>query len=147
MIFCCIYFGIYENWKKNLAIVEQTIFRAFGYEKAQEASPLAILISGTEQVEIRNNIQGGVAGSLAWFGSFPLDVIKSILQGSVLEEGKKSSFRIARERWNSLGMKGFYTGIAPSVVRAFFVAGCRFSIFEFALKCIDKIEETLDAHK
>lgn len=86
---------------------------------------------------------GGIAGSLAWFGSFPLDVIKSILQGNVFIEGKKSSWQIAQERWTELGFRGFYTGVGPSVIRAFFVAGCRFSIFEFAFKWFTKLGESL----
>lgn len=46
IIFCCIYFGVYENWKRNLATVEQSVFSLVGVQRSKEASPFAILVSG-----------------------------------------------------------------------------------------------------
>lgn len=127
MFFCTVYFGGYENLKEFLSTQLQ-----------QQGSPnpqLAILLAG------------GCAGMLGWLTSYPLDVIKNLkqtqtLEGTWLFRGQ-NSFHLAAQRFRQLGISGFYQGIKPSLIRAFFVSGTRFSAYEFALrmwKWMDKSE-------
>lgn len=118
ILFCTVYFGGYENLK-NL----------FTQSLADAGTPnpqLAILFAG------------GFAGMLGWFFSYPLDVIKNLkqtqpLDGSWWSRGA-SSWSLTTQRFLELGLSGFYRGIRPSLLRAFFVSGTRFSAYEFACR-------------
>ena len=82
---------------------------------------------------------------LAWFGSFPLDVVKAntMSQSLDLSKQQRMNFRqIVARRYAEAGVPGFYWGIRPSILRAFFVSSTRFSGFEFALHYLTKLEET-----
>ena len=81
-------------------------------------------------------ISGGISGALAWFVSFPLDCIKAGIQGQKIEKGtlpKVKGAEVARMLWQNKGIRGLYSGITPTVFRAFLVSGSRFSAYEFAL--------------
>jgi len=84
--FCSVYFGIYEMLKhkfSQLSLLRGDVVRSANpilphrhghhVRKETSASPLAILFAG------------GFAGMAAWFASFPLDVIKSNIQGQPLD--------------------------------------------------------------
>eukprot|EP01125_Pyxidicula_operculata_P012840 TRINITY_DN4232_c0_g1_i2.p1 TRINITY_DN4232_c0_g1~~TRINITY_DN4232_c0_g1_i2.p1 ORF type:complete len:327 (+),score=31.46 TRINITY_DN4232_c0_g1_i2:39-983(+) len=131
ILFCTIYFGTYDNTKKFLA-------NLFGYHTTDangegvKAPPSVIMLSG------------GLSGMLAWFGSFPLDVIKSNVQTCALSQKNryKHGMSILMERWNQVKIRAFYSGIGPSLIRAFFVSGTRFSAYEFALNILTKTFHT-----
>lgn len=119
MIFCTVYFGGYETLKITLTELLATHFE-------QKNPQLAILLAG------------GCAGVLGWLTSYPLDVVKNLkqtqpLEGTWLSRGA-NSWTLAKMRWTALGFTGFYKGIRPSLLRAFFVSGTRFSAFEFAVR-------------
>jgi solute carrier family 25 carnitine/acylcarnitine transporter 20/29 len=119
MLFCTVYFGGYENLK--LYLTEQ-LETQFGQKNPQ----LAILLAG------------GVAGMLGWLTSYPLDVVKNMKQTQPLEgtwwSRGANSWTLTKMRWSQFGAAGFYKGIRPSLIRAFFVSGTRFSAFEFAVR-------------
>ena len=74
-------------------------------------------------------VAGGLAGAAGWVGSYPLDCIKANIQGSLGVEGRgilETGKDILRER----GIKGLYSGLGPSLMRAFLVSGTRFSAYE-----------------
>mmetsp|Transcript_18246 Transcript_18246/g.23512 ORF Transcript_18246/g.23512 Transcript_18246/m.23512 type:complete len:297 (+) Transcript_18246:64-954(+) len=77
-------------------------------------------------------VAGGCAGAIAWTVSFPLDCIRAGVQGSDLSN-KKGSFRVIQHLVSTKGVMGLYSGVAPSIIRAFLVSGSRFSAYEFAL--------------
>lgn len=115
MIFLATYFGTYEH---SRAVFEQNLPRAI-------AVPVA----------------GGISGALAWFISFPLDCIKAQIQGQRLDAARSkdlsqprvTAIRAAAQIYNAKGLLGLYTGVAPSIARAFLVSGSRFSAYEFAV--------------
>lgn len=104
-IYSAVYFTVYE-------------FAKVQFMRSSNQSSLSIMIAG------------GLAGICAWCCSFPCDVVKSIIQSEVTQ--KTRTLDVARATYAKLGIRGFFTGIYPSVVRAFFVSGSRFSAFEFA---------------
>lgn len=105
--FCTIYFGLYDHMKEPLS---------------HTMSPqLAIAVSG------------GTSGMLAWFCSFPLDVIKSRVQTA--QPGSpaylKSAISVGKELLETRGLLGFFRGVGPSILRAMFVSATRFSVYEW----------------
>eukprot|EP01130_Rhizamoeba_saxonica_P006141 TRINITY_DN2438_c0_g1_i2.p1 TRINITY_DN2438_c0_g1~~TRINITY_DN2438_c0_g1_i2.p1 ORF type:complete len:252 (-),score=41.70 TRINITY_DN2438_c0_g1_i2:27-782(-) len=124
VLFCGLYFGLYENFKSLFFTFETKFFR-FGGESP---SALAVLFAG------------GFSGMLAWAGSFPLDVVKSNIQGTAFIK-KVRAKDVVIERWLKYGVAGFFKGIKPSVLRAFFTSGTRFSAFEFAYQTLTRLEE------
>mmetsp|Transcript_5622 Transcript_5622/g.7865 ORF Transcript_5622/g.7865 Transcript_5622/m.7865 type:complete len:301 (+) Transcript_5622:104-1006(+) len=119
--FCSVYFGIYEKAKVYLT---QNVFHNPSYGIA---------------------LAGGLSGMTAWFISFPLDCIKANIQGQHLPPGvsrsAKSSFSVAKELWMRNGIRAFYSGVGPSVARAFIVSSMRFSAYEFALWGLSSLEQ------
>jgi len=87
-------------------------------------------------------VAGGFAGAAAWFISFPLDVIKSTIQSKSLKMSSQelSIGNIARQKFRESGVHGFYQGVKPSILRAFFVSGTRFSAYEFAMKMLTQLK-------
>mmetsp|Transcript_15426 Transcript_15426/g.29097 ORF Transcript_15426/g.29097 Transcript_15426/m.29097 type:complete len:301 (+) Transcript_15426:147-1049(+) len=89
-------------------------------------------------------IAGGVSGAWAWFVSFPLDCIKAGVQGQDLSRldasGKKGTWQkrksmdVLKGLLRTKGWKGLYSGVTPSIMRAFIVSGSRFSAYEVAVK-------------
>mmetsp|Transcript_36360 Transcript_36360/g.79290 ORF Transcript_36360/g.79290 Transcript_36360/m.79290 type:complete len:299 (+) Transcript_36360:342-1238(+) len=113
VVFLGTYFGMYEHTK---ALFIQTL-------------PAGIAVP----------VAGGMSGALAWFTSFPLDVVKAQIQGQRIDKLTDTKSRMIstsfamKQLFKTHGIVGFYSGVAPSVARAFLVSGSRFSAYEFAL--------------
>eukprot|EP00823_Brevimastigomonas_motovehiculus_P004287 TRINITY_DN279_c0_g10_i1.p1 TRINITY_DN279_c0_g10~~TRINITY_DN279_c0_g10_i1.p1 ORF type:complete len:316 (-),score=27.92 TRINITY_DN279_c0_g10_i1:292-1239(-) len=115
-VFNSIYFGFYEHIKKFLV--------AHFASHSLLATPAAVAIAGS---------CSGVSG---WFISFPLDVVKSIIQSSrALPQVPKINDAF-RDRWKEQGFRGFYRGVSVSLYRAVLVSAIRFSGFELALNLL-----------
>eukprot|EP00520_Triparma_pacifica_P004886 CAMPEP_0118663050 /NCGR_PEP_ID=MMETSP0785-20121206/17182_1 /TAXON_ID=91992 /ORGANISM="Bolidomonas pacifica, Strain CCMP 1866" /LENGTH=277 /DNA_ID=CAMNT_0006556683 /DNA_START=73 /DNA_END=902 /DNA_ORIENTATION=- len=71
-------------------------------------------------------IAGGLAGAAGWVGSYPLDCIKANIQGS-LGGPSRSILSTGRDILKERGIRGLYSGLGPSLMRAFLVSGTRFS--------------------
>lgn len=76
---------------------------------------------------------------MAWLVSFPLDCIKANVQGQRLEgapgaegspQDRVTAASAARAIFRAKGLLGLYTGVGPSIARAFIVSGSRFSAYE-----------------
>jgi solute carrier family 25 (mitochondrial carnitine/acylcarnitine transporter), member 20/29 len=106
-VFCTFYFGVYETLK--------------AFSSSRLDPNLTVLASGA------------VAGIAGWTSSYPLDVIKSLVQTKRLgpPSPSTSAWSLARERWAAMGLRGFYVGLMPSVIRAALVSSTRFYAFEF----------------
>lgn len=77
---------------------------------------------------------GGISGATGWFVTFPLDCVKANIQGRDLRHGNHSSaLSVARHLLNSRGIFGLYSGLLPSIARAFLVSSSRFSAYEFSI--------------
>ena len=121
IVFVSLYFGWYESAK-------QIIHAHLGQDSkwARAAIPLA----------------GGSAGALAWSLSFPLDVIKSDIQSQKSLSPRitySAMWDLARSRFATSGLAGFYSGASASILRAFFVSGTRFSAYELAVSLYHRV--------
>ena len=106
MTFLGTYFFVYEHSRRTFASLLPTSF--------------AIPISG------------GISGAIGWFISFPLDCIKANIQGTDLSIGRmNSAMSVARSILDAKGVKGLYSGIVPSISRAFLVSASRFGVYEY----------------
>jgi solute carrier family 25 (mitochondrial carnitine/acylcarnitine transporter), member 20/29 len=92
---------------------------------------------------------GGISGAIAWAVSFPLDLIRARIQGNPVSVARISKdeivhtnhqrqlrlsvYQIFVQLIQQKGIGGLYTGVTPSIVRAFVVSGSRFSAYEGAL--------------
>ena len=79
-----------------------------------------------------------------WFGSFPLDTVKSNIQGQPLVKPWKQQLKmrsVALAQFRAKGLFGLYSGVGPALARAFIVSGTRFSAFEFTLRLLGKLEK------
>lgn len=81
-------------------------------------------------------LAGGMSGAASWFLSFPLDCIKSNIQGCALsdESQRKGTIATAKKVLRERGVRGLYQGASPSIARAFIVSSSRFTIYEGTLE-------------
>jgi solute carrier family 25 carnitine/acylcarnitine transporter 20/29 len=132
--------GLLTLWRGFMVnTVRESLFLAvyfFAYEHSKSAFS-KLLVDRWHAVESQAAaiaLAGGLSGACAWFISFPLDCIKSVVQGRPFNAAPtQSSFEIARQLFKARGVGGFYAGVLPSVARAFIVSGTRFSAYESAL--------------
>ncbi|DBA73969.1 hypothetical protein WJX77_007513 [Trebouxia sp. C0004] len=115
-----VYFAVYEGMQEVLQP---------GSRASKEISPLALLTAG------------GLAGSIAWWSVYPLDVIKSRIQASSKADSEyKGWIDCAKVSWKEEGRGVFFNGMTATVTRAFIVNAAVFSVYEFLLKLMDTEE-------
>lgn len=75
-------------------------------------------------------LYGGLAGEMLWIASYPFDVIKSKMQTDGF--GKDQKYRSMRDAfgqtWAKEGLRGFWRGIVPTLVRAMPVSAGTFAV-------------------
>ena len=72
---------------------------------------------------------GAIAGVLLWLGTFPIDVVKSIIQAESYE--KKKTINVAiRDVYRRSGISGFFNGLTPCLMRAPPINAATFLAFE-----------------
>lgn len=73
---------------------------------------------------------GGLAGEALWISSYPFDVIKSKMQSDGFgSEMRYKSMRDAfGQTWRQEGVRGFWKGIGPTLVRAMPVSAGTFAV-------------------
>lgn len=79
---------------------------------------------------------GGMAGIFNWMVAIPPDVLKSRLQTA--PEGKYAGLGdVFREAMRNEGVRAFYKGCTPVMIRAFPANAACFMGFEVALKALN----------
>ena len=107
VVFLATYFSVYEHTKTSIASV---LYKAI-------AIPLA----------------GGLSGAAGWIVSFPLDCVKSHIQTHSTAKDKLTFLPTLMHIIRAKGITGLYSGLMPSVLRAFIVSSSRFSAYETTL--------------
>jgi solute carrier family 25 carnitine/acylcarnitine transporter 20/29 len=74
-------------------------------------------------------VYGAIAGILLWVGTFPIDVVKSVIQAESFEK-KKSIPAAVSEIFKTRGVKGFVSGLTPCLMRAPPINAATFLAFE-----------------
>lgn len=91
----------------------------------------------SEMDHVMSLLAGGLAGTFAWFSCYPIDVVKTRLQTSTTYSGIVDCFtRSFREE----GIKVFFKGLTPALMRSFPVNATIFYVYELAAKIL-KVEK------
>ena len=89
-------------------------------------------------------LAGAAAGVTAYFVTYPLDVVKSVIQ--TLPEGARGGefgmFRVARGIYRERGAGGFFRGLAPTLLRGAIVDGVIFLVYEGAMDALHEPRES-----
>ena len=111
------YFATYEVVKKSLTPVAQP-------GQQPQLSMTAVLVAG------------GLAGTAMWTAVFPIDTVKSQLQsgGNDVTIGK-----VLRSTYARGGIKAFFPGLAPALLRSFPANAATFLGVELAQNALDTI--------
>lgn len=81
---------------------------------------------------------GGLSGYTLWLGIYPIDVIKSKLQTDSLDKPKyKGGLSVIRDIAARNGVKGFYRGFLPTILRAAPANGATFAVFELTMRLLE----------
>lgn len=114
--------------------VRESVF-LFSYFFVYEGLREWIIRYSGQDVKLAVPVAGGFSGACSWFVSFPLDCVRAGVQGgNIIDHGERlSATNLFIRLMRTKGVKGLYSGVVPSIVRAFLVSGSRFSAYEGAL--------------
>jgi len=130
IILCpCEYYKINLQQNKKKIINIKTIcgsYRNISYVICREGPAMGIYF-GT-YYELKKNefplyISGGIAGCTSWFFTYPLDTIKSRIQGNICKTFNQS-----------IKMGNLFTGLNYCLLRAFIVNSVGFTSYEYFIK-------------
>lgn len=81
---------------------------------------------------------GGLAGEMLWISSYPFDVVKSKMQsdGFAGQQQYKSMRDCFAKVYRAEGLRGFWKGIAPTLLRALPVSAGTFATVEVTMRLI-----------
>ncbi|KAL6820726.1 mitochondrial carrier domain-containing protein [Trichoderma camerunense] len=84
-------------------------------------------------------LYGGLAGEVLWLASYPFDVIKSKMQTDGF--GAQQKYPTMRScfsaTWRADGVRGFWKGIGPTLLRAMPVSAGTFAVVEMTMRAIN----------
>jgi solute carrier family 25 carnitine/acylcarnitine transporter 20/29 len=82
---------------------------------------------------------GGLAGEALWLASYPFDVVKSKMQtdGFGADQRYRSMRHCFAQTWRAEGMRGFWKGIGPTLLRAMPVSAGTFAVVEMTMRAIN----------
>lgn len=72
---------------------------------------------------------GGMAGSFSWLVGYPLDIVKTIVQASTTKEAPTIR-QVLATGYREQGLKYFFRGLTPTIVRAFPVNAATLASFD-----------------
>ena len=119
--------NLQQNKKKIINI--KTIcgsYRNITYVIYREAPALSIYFGSYNELKKKDIplcISGGIAGCASWFFTYPLDTIKSRIQGNICKTFNQS-----------IKMGNLFTGLHYCLVRAFIVNSVGFTTYEYCIK-------------
>jgi solute carrier family 25 (mitochondrial carnitine/acylcarnitine transporter), member 20/29 len=120
--------GLYKSYPVAVAKEAQAFGCYFAAFEASLHSVCRLVGKQRSDVGALELIPCGAMGGIGfWVGSYPIDVVKNMLQNDGF--GKEARYRNAwsavAETWRSGGMMGFWRGLAPTLLRtSLSSAGC-----------------------
>jgi solute carrier family 25 carnitine/acylcarnitine transporter 20/29 len=84
-------------------------------------------------------LYGGLAGEALWLASYPLDVVKSKMQTDGFGDAQRyrTMRDCFRQTWRAEGMRGFWKGIGPTLLRAMPVSAGTFAVAEMTMRALN----------
>lgn len=95
-------------------------------------------------------LAGGMAGTLSWAVTFPVDILKSQLQADGMTPGKRKYNGIwdcARKGYREEGMRFFTRGLTSTLVRAFPMNAACFLVVSWTLKLSAQTNLQVEYHQ
>ncbi|EXC18087.1 hypothetical protein L484_014487 [Morus notabilis] len=86
-------------------------------------------------------MSGGLGGIAFWSVVLPLDVAKTIIQTAPDKNSLRNPFRILNSIYKRDGIKGCYTGLGPTILRAFPANAAAIVTWELAIKLLGLCRE------
>ncbi|KAI2603418.1 mitochondrial carrier [Hypoxylon fragiforme] len=132
--------GLYRGeavtiWREAFAY--GTWFLAFEYLMNADAARNKIRRQDVPSYKVA--LYGGLAGEALWLASYPFDVVKSKMQTDGLS-GKDVRYKTMRDcfaqTWRAEGARGFWKGIAPTLLRAMPVSAGTFAVVEATMRAL-----------
>ena len=122
--------GVYRGFPVTLLREAQAYgvwFLSFEYMMNADAARNRVQRSDIPSYKIA--FYGGLAGEALWLSSYPLDVVKSKMQSDRFgkEVRYQSMMDCFRQTWRHEGMRGFWKGIGPTLLRAMPVSAGTFA--------------------
>jgi solute carrier family 25 carnitine/acylcarnitine transporter 20/29 len=112
-------------------------FLTFEYLMNADAARNAILRKDIATWKIA--FYGGLAGEALWLASYPFDVVKSKMQSDGFGKGQryKTMTDCFRQTWRAEGIRGFWKGLGPTLLRAMPVSAGTFAVVEMTMNAIN----------
>lgn len=80
---------------------------------------------------------GGLSGYTLWIAVYPVDVLKLKLQtDSLSKPNYRGSIDVTKDIFKKAGIKGFYKGFVPTILRAAPANGATFAVFELTMRLL-----------
>ncbi|KAI9006455.1 mitochondrial carrier domain-containing protein [Hyaloraphidium curvatum] len=97
-------------------------------------------------------VAGALAGCYTWLISFPIDLVKSVVQKSALisfmvprgEAKRKTAWGVVEKRMRVDGIRGLYFGIGATLVRAAPIHALNFLVYEKVLELVRNLRDQAD---
>lgn len=93
-------------------------------------------------------IAGGLAGTISWLCTFPIDTVKSRLQADGVS-GKpiyKGMWDCARHGYQVEGLSFFSRGLSSTLIRAFVMNAATFFVVTYTMKALENFQIGLEVH-
>ena len=120
-----LYTGLKPTWSRELP----GYFCFFGGYEGTKAIVCHLTDTAKEDLTLGPQLLcGAMAGVTFWTGIFPMDVIKSRIQ-ALGHTGSMAD--VAREVFRDSGVRGFYKGLAPCLMRAFPCTASLLATYEY----------------
>ncbi|KAJ2307559.1 hypothetical protein IWW55_000907 [Coemansia sp. RSA 2706] len=117
----------YAAFYSGFEFAKRSFANALTDGDASKLSPLPLMLSGS------------VGGVSYWLASYPLDVIKSRVQNSKAPpRGIGYIAATASDIMAEQGIKGFFRGFSPSVIRSIPAAGVTFATYELVMRALNR---------
>lgn len=86
-------------------------------------------------------VSGGLGGIAFWSAVLPFDVAKTIIQTTPDNNLRRNPFKLLRSIYRRSGLRGCYTGLGPTVSRAFPANAAAIVTFEAAAKVLGIVRD------
>jgi len=140
--------GLRALWKGLIpALVRQVSYHSFTFVLYEPIRDMVSPFLGMEAARsnyLQRLLAAGTSAAIAIALFNPTEVLKTQMQSS---SGNVTMKEVAKKVWNKDGLKGFWAGLRPNVVRTFLVNGAEIGTYdESKLVLLESVGDGLVAH-
>jgi hypothetical protein len=129
--------GLRGLYRGGLVTAARDIPACAAYFTSYEAVKRLMNSKFGEKKTTNTLVAGAAAGVLSWLVVYPLDCVKSVIQTSpstTNQDKGKNLLQVIRREYNNHGIKFFFRGLTPTILRAVPVNAITFLIYEKSLE-------------